>query len=62
MYNGKQGEQLSKRGGQRGGLSEQPNDIRVATKSCNMKHIIAITWINLNHNSSTALERAVIND
>ena len=59
MYNGKQGEQLSKRGGQRG---EQPNDIRVATKSCNMKHIIAITWINLNHNSSTALERAVIND
>ena len=44
------------------GLSEQPNDVRVATKSCNMKHIIGITWINLNHNSSTALERSVINN
>ena len=44
------------------GLSEQPNNIRVATKSCNMKHIIRITWIDLNHNSSTALERSVINN
>ena len=24
------------------GLSEQPNDIRVATKSCNMKHITRV--------------------
>ena len=44
------------------GLSEQPNDISVATKSCNMKHIIGIIWINLYHNSSTALERSVINN
>ena len=47
------------------GLSEQPNDIRVATKSCNMhdmKHIISITGINRNHNSSTALERSVLNN
>ena len=44
------------------GLSEQPNDIRVATKSSNMKHIIGIIWINLNHNSSTALEWSVINN
>ena len=30
-----------------GGLSEQPNDIQVATKSCDKKHIIGITWINI---------------
>ena len=43
-------------------LSEQPNDIQVATKSCNMKHIqfIGITLINLNHNRSTALFVIVI--
>ena len=44
------------------GLSEQPNNTRVATKSCNMKLIIEITLISVNHNSSTALERSVIND
>ena len=44
------------------GLSEQPNDIRVVTKSCNMKRIIGITWINVNHNSSATLERSVINN
>ena len=44
------------------GLSEQPNYIRVATKSCNMKLIIRTNWINVNHNSSTALERSVINN
>ena len=42
------------------GLSEEPNAIRMATKSCNMKHIIGITWINFNQNSSTALERSVL--
>ena len=30
------------------GLSEQPNFIQVATKSCNIKHIIEIIWINVN--------------
>ena len=30
------------------GLSEQPNDIRVATKLYNIKFIIGITWINVN--------------
>ena len=42
------------------GLSEQPNYIQVATKSCNIKHIIEIIWINVNHSSSPALERSVI--
>ena len=42
------------------GLSEQPSDIQVATKSCNMKHKIEITWINLNHLAT--LERSVINN
>ena len=41
------------------GLSEQPNDIRVAPKSCN---ISGIAWINVNHNSSTALEWLVIDN
>ena len=41
------------------GLREQPNYIRVVTKSCNMKLVI---WINVNHNSSTALEWSVINN
>ena len=44
------------------GLSEQPNDIRVATKSYNIKLIIEITCINVNYNSSSALERSVINN
>ena len=44
-----------------GGLSEQPNYIQVATKSCNIKHIIEIIWIIVNHSSSPALERSVIN-
>ena len=44
------------------GLSEQPNNIQVATKSCNIKHIIEIISINVNHSSSPALERSVINN
>ena len=36
------------------GLSEQPNFIQVATKSCNIKHIIEIILINVNHSSSSA--------
>ena len=44
------------------GLSEQPNYIRVATKPCNMKLVIRITLIRVNHNSSTALVRSVINN
>ena len=44
------------------GQSEQPNYIQVATKSCNIKHIIEIIWINVNHSSSSALERSVINN
>ena len=36
--------------------------LRVATQSCNIKHIIGITWINLNYNSSAALELSVINN
>ena len=44
------------------GLSEQPNYTRVATKPCNMKLVIGITKISVNHNSSTALERSVINN
>ena len=43
------------------GLSEQPNDIRAVKKSCNMKLIIGITWINVNQNNTTAFERSVIN-
>ena len=42
------------------GLREQPIDIRVLTKSCNIKLINEITWINVNDSSSTALERSVI--
>ena len=44
------------------GQSEQPIDIRVVTKSCNIKLINEVTWINVNHSSSTALERSVINN
>ena len=45
-----------------GELSEQPNHIRVATKSYNKKKLhMGITWINVN-NSSPALERSVINN
>ena len=44
------------------GLSEQPNFIQVATKSSNIKHIIEIIWINVNHSSSPALERSSINN
>ena len=45
------------------GPSEQPNHIRVATKSYNIKRVMCmgIMLINLNH-SSLALERAVINN
>ena len=39
------------------GLSEQPNYNRVATKPCNMKLVIGITLISVNHYSSTALDR-----
>ena len=42
-------------------LGEQPNHIRVATKSYNIKLGMGITWINVNH-SSSALERSVINN
>ena len=44
------------------GLSKQPNNIRVVTKSCNMKLINGKTWINVNQNSSAALERSVVNN
>ena len=44
------------------GLSEQPIFIRMVTKSCNLKLINGITWINVKHSSSTALERSVINN
>ena len=44
----------------RRGLSEQPIDTRVVTNSCNIKLINGITWINVNHSNSTALERSVI--
>ena len=40
------------------GLSEQLNDIRVTTKSCNIKLEIGITLINSNHNSNTAKKTA----
>ena len=71
MNNGKQGEQLLKvLGGHSAwteqvkcrGLSEHPNYNRVATKPCNMKLVIGITLISVNHYSSTALERSVINN
>ena len=71
MNNGKQGEQLLKVLGGHGasseqvkcrGLSEQPNYNRVATKPCNMKLVIGIFLISVNHYSSTALERSVINN
>ena len=39
------------------GLSEQLNDIRVTTKSCNIKLEIGITLINSNHNSNTAKKK-----
>ena len=42
-------------------LSEQPNYIRVATKSYNIKLHMKVTWINVNH-SSPALERSIINN
>ena len=46
--------------------TEQENvrglNIRVATKSCNTKLVIRIIRPNMNHNSSTALERSVINN
>ena len=41
----------------RRGLSEQPIDIRVVKKSCNIELINEIIWINVNHSSSTALKR-----
>ena len=72
MNNGKQGEQLLKvLGGHSASLdrtskmqraSEQPNYNRVATKPCNKKLVIGITLISVNHYSSTALERSVINN
>ena len=34
---------------------------RVVTKKCNKTSIIGIAYIKMNHNSSTALERSVIN-
>ena len=42
-------------------LSEQPNHIRVATKSYNIKLFLGITLINVNHRSP-ALERSVLNN
>ena len=42
------------------GLSGQPNYTRVATKPCNIKLVIGITKISVNHNSSAVLERSVI--
>ena len=39
------------------GLKEHQNDIRVATKSSDIRHVIGITWINVNHCSGTALEK-----
>ena len=44
------------------GLSEQPINIRLVTKPCNIKLINEITWIDVNHSSSTALERIDINN
>ena len=46
------------------GLSEQSNFNRVVTKPCNMKLVVGITLKrkSVNHNSSTALERSVINN
>ena len=65
MCNGKQGEQLLKLGCHSASLDRKSKMQRakwVATKSCNMKLIIKINWINVNHNSSTALELSVINN
>ena len=39
------------------GLKEHQNDIRVATKSSEIRLVIGITWINVNHCSGTALEK-----
>ena len=44
------------------GLSGLPNHTRVAAKPCNMKRVIGITKISVNHNSSAALERSVIHN
>ena len=65
INNGKQSEQLFKVVGGHSaslteqvkcrGLSEQPKYTRMATKLCNMKLVIGITLISVNHNSSTAL-------
>ena len=44
------------------GLSGQPNYTRVAAKPCNMKLVIGITKISVNHTSSAALERSVIHN
>ena len=41
------------------GLCEQSNDIRMATRSYNIKLVIGIILINVNHNSP-ALERSSI--
>ena len=43
------------------GLSEQPNHMRMATKSYNIKLAIEIILINVNH-SSPALERSFLNN
>ena len=40
-------------------IIEQPNDIWVVTKSYNLKRIIGITWVNVNHNNSAAFERFI---
>ena len=42
------------------GISEQPNDIRVAAKQCNKNMNGKKTWINRNHKSSIALELSVV--
>ena len=44
------------------GLRERPNDIRMATKSCDIKLYIGIAWINVNQNSSTSLGQSAINN
>ena len=38
-------------------LKEHQNDIRVATKSSEIRLVIGIIWINVNHCSGTALEK-----
>ena len=42
------------------GLSEKPNYIQVVTKSYNIKLVMGITWINVNH-CSPALKRSAVN-